>query len=262
MIPKYPVYIPSKGRFDSNLTAKALQKDGVPFHVVVEPQEADSYAKALGDENVLVLPFANLGQGSIPARNWIKQHSITLGHKRHWQIDDNCTGFCRLVGNRRLRCRSGEALSAVETFTDRYSNIDVSGLNYAMFACNPIGKVPNYRLNRYVYSCTLTNNETPFSWRGRYNEDTDYCLQVLVAGRCVVQVNAYLINKTATMTMRGGNTDELYKDDGRLAMARELERRWPGIVETKRRFGRPQHVVKWDIFRQPLIPITEVATNE
>jgi hypothetical protein len=33
--------------------------------------------------------------------------------------------------------------------------------------------------------------------------------------------------------------------DGRLKMARELERRWPGVVETKRRFNRPQHVVKY-----------------
>lgn len=259
---KYPVYIPSKGRFDSNLTAKHLLKGGVRFHVVVEPQEADCYAKALGKENVLVLPFANLGQGSIPARNWIKQHSISLGHKRHWQIDDNCDGFYRLLGNRRLRCKPAEALSAVEIFTDRYSNIDVSGLNYKMFIGNPTQKHRDYRLNCHVYSCTLTNNETPFYWRGRYNEDTDYCLQVLAAGRCVVQVNAFLVAKQATMTMKGGNSDELYKNDGRLAMARELERRWPGLVEVKRRFGRPQHVVKWGVFRQQLIPIQEAAPNE
>ena len=37
-------------------------------------------------------------------------------------------------------------------------------------------------------------------------------------------------------------------------MARSLERKWPGVVETKRRFQRPQHVVKnqWRRFDTPL----------
>jgi hypothetical protein len=39
-----------------------------------------------------------------------------------------------------------------------------------------------------------------------------------------------------------------------LKMAKALERLWPGVVETKRRFKRPQHVVKdsWKRFDTPL----------
>jgi hypothetical protein len=57
-----------------------------------------------------------------------------------------------------------------------------------------------------------------------------------------------------TMTMKGGNATELYKGDGRLKMARSLERVWPYVVETKRRFRRPQHVVRgaWRAFDTPL----------
>jgi hypothetical protein len=36
-------------------------------------------------------------------------------------------------------------------------------------------------------------------------------------------------------------------------MAKTLEQRWPGIVRTERRFGRPQHVVNWRKFDTPLI---------
>jgi hypothetical protein len=91
-------------------------------------------------------------------------------------------------------------------------------------------------------------------WRGKYNEDTDLCLQVLSAGLCTVLFNVFLCWKTKTMTMKGGNAAELYKGDGRLKMARSLERQWPGVVETKRRFKRPQHVVKdaWGRFDTPL----------
>ena len=52
--------------------------------------------------------------------------------------------------------------------------------------------------------------------------------------------------------MKGGNTDQLYKDDGRTYMARSLEREWPGVVQTIRRFGRPQHIVYWQNFDNKL----------
>jgi len=35
-------------------------------------------------------------------------------------------------------------------------------------------------------------------------------------------------------------------------MARSLERAWPGVVQVKRRYGRPQHVVAWGRFDTPL----------
>ena len=110
-------------------------------------------------------------------------------------------------------------------------------------------------LNCRVYSCSLILNSLPNKWRGKYNEDTDYCLQVLADGWCTVLMNLFLVDKAGTMVMKGGNTDELYaKNDGRLKMARSLERVWPGVVETKRRFNRPQHVVKnsWKHFDTPL----------
>ena len=70
--PKYPVYIISKGRWESRLTAKALEAMRVPYRIVVEPQEYDKYAAVIPERKILRLPFSNLGQGSIPARNWVQ----------------------------------------------------------------------------------------------------------------------------------------------------------------------------------------------
>ena len=39
MNPKYPIYIVSKGRADTRLTAKALEAMEVPYYIVVENQE-------------------------------------------------------------------------------------------------------------------------------------------------------------------------------------------------------------------------------
>ena len=51
------------------------------------------------------------------------------------------------------------------------------------------------------------------------------------------------------MLMKGGNTDELYQDDGRLKMAQSLKRQHPRIVKIKRRWGRWQHVVDYSSFK-------------
>jgi hypothetical protein len=249
-LPIYPVYIISKGRHESRLTAKFLEADGVPYRIVVEPQETEAYAEVCGAENVLTLPFSNLGLGGIPARNWIWEHAIGEGHYRHWILDDNIRRIYRLWKGRRIPCEAGPAFRQIEDFTDRYENIAISGMNYKMFG---LPNLSAYFINSHVYSCLLIRNDLPNRWRGRYNEDTDLCLQVLGDGHCTVLVNVFLADKLPSMTMKGGNTDELYLNDGRLEMAQSLERNWPGVVTVDRRWQRPQHVVDWRRFKQPLI---------
>lgn len=258
---RYPVYVISKGRYDQCLTAKFMLEDSMPFHLVVEPQEADEYVKRFGEEHVYVLPFSELGEGSIPARNWCWEHALEAGAARHWIVDDNISEVRRWHQGRRLFCDSTIAFAAAEDFTDRYTNVAMTGFNYVMFA---IDKAPPFLLNQHLYSCMLIDNALPYRWRGRYNEDTDLCLQVLSGGLCTVMIQAFLIQKKSTMTMKGGNTDELYRDDGRLKMARSLERQWPGIVKVDRRFQRPQHVVRgnWKGFDTPLIRRTDIDWDE
>jgi hypothetical protein len=263
VLPKYPVYVVSKGRADSGQTAKSLIRDEVPFKIVVEPQEQEAYANTVGAERVLVLPFSNLGLGSIPARNWIWEHSKGSGAERHWILDDNIMGFWRRWNARKMRCEAGVGLRVAEDFTDRYENVGISGLNYYMFSINKL-KQPPFYLNVHVYSCILILNSLPFRWRGRYNEDTDLCLQTLAGGWCTILFNAFLAWKKTTMTMKGGNATELYKGDGRLKMARSLERVWPHVVTVGRRFRRPQHIVRgaWRGFDTPLKLKPGVDPNE
>jgi hypothetical protein len=104
----------------------------------------------------------------------------------------------------------------------------------------------------------------PYRWRLLYNDDTDLCLQVLSGGLCTVLFNAFLVQKLGTMVVPGGNTEDLYQNDGRLRMARALERVWPGVVTTDRRFQRPQHVVKdaWRKFDTPLVRRTDLDWDE
>jgi hypothetical protein len=232
MNPKYPIYIISKGRAESRKTSRALEKIMVPYKIVIEPQEFKDYSKYISPKKILILPFSNLGQGSIPARNWVWNHAVKSGTKRHWILDDNIRGFYRLNKNMKVKCESGTIFKCAEDFTDRYLNVPMSGLNYFMFA-PARDRLPPFYLNTRVYSCILLDNSDqykPIRWRGRYNEDTDLSIRFLKAGYCTILFNAFLAYKETTMTMTGGNSDKLYKKDGRLQMAQSLWRQYQNHV--------------------------------
>lgn len=266
---RWPIYVISKGRWETPLTAKALLDLGIAFHMVVEPQEQEQYAKALPSVPLYILPFSNLGQGSIPARNWVWEHAIGEGHERHWILDDNLDGFYRLHQNRKPRIRSGNPFAPIEDFAGRYDNVALAGMNqfFVLRRC----KRPPFTLNTRVYSCILIQNDIPYRWRGRYNEDTDLSLRVLKDGWCTVLFNAVLAKKMPTMTMKGGNTEALYKlndgQDGRLLMAQSLQEQHPDVVKITRKWGRWQHQVDYRPFknnqlrRKPGIEIPKGVNN-
>jgi len=266
MTPDYPVYVISKGRHESRLTSKALESMHVPYHIVIEPQEHDLYASVIDPKKILVLPFSNLGQGSIPARNWVWEHSIARGAERHWILDDNITRFYRMNKNHREPIHTGATFKAAEDFVDRYTNIALAGFQYNAFALDN-AKHPPFTANTRVYSCILIKNDLSYRWRGRYNEDTDLSLRALKDGWCTILFIAFLADKVATMILKGGNTDELYKDDGRLIMAQSLQDQHPDVVKIDWKWNRWQHVVDYSRFKsnvlikRPNVVITEGVNN-
>lgn len=244
---KYPIYIISKGRAKNCLTAKELKRINVPFYLVIEPQEYEDY-KHITD-NILLLPFFNLGQGSIPARNFVWEHSISMGDKRHWILDDNIVNFHRLNNNKKPKVDNGDIFTWAEDFVDRYENIAIAGFNYYSF-CKTTDKLPPYYLNTRIYSCILLRNDLPYPWRGRYNEDTDLSLRALKDGYCTILFNAFLAGKVTTMRMKGGNTDNVYTDnDNRMKFAKSLQEQHPDVVKITWKFNRWQHSVNYKTFK-------------
>lgn len=217
--PKHPVYIISKGRSESMLTSRSLARMKVPHYIAIEPQDEDLYEEALDKFKIrpyvtlLVAPFSNHGDGPGRARNWCWDHSISIGAEKHWVLDDNIADFYRLHKNKRVRVESGAIFRAAEDFVDRYENVPIAGFQYRFFIA-PNSKYPPYVKNTRIYSTLLIDNKCKHRWRGRYNEDTDICLQVLKDGDCTIQFNAFLQGKAATQTVKGGNTEEFYHKEG------------------------------------------------
>jgi len=260
MNPQFPVYIISKGRWEPRLTSKALDKMDVPYHIVIEPQEYAQYSAVIDPQKILVLPFSNLGQGSIPARNWVWAHSMQQGASWHWILDDNLRDFYRLNKNLKVRGTTGVYFKVAEDFVLRYENVAIAGFQYELLTPRK-SKVPPFYLNTRIYSCILIRNDIPFRWRGRYNEDTDISLRVLKAGWCTILFNAFLCDKMPTMTMKGGNTDQLYRQDdkfdGRLEMAKSLQQQHPDVVDITWKWGRWQHQVNYNPFKRNKLKFRE-----
>ena len=248
MNPKYPIYIVSKGRWKSRLTVKALEERAIPYRIVIEPQEYDNYAEVVDSELIIQLPFSNLDQGSIPARNFIWEHALSEGSERHWILDDNIRSFYRRMSGKRYYTSSGTTFKVIEDWVDRYENVALAGMQYKAFVASTMTYRPVI-LNTRIYSCILIKNDINFRWRGRYNEDTDLSIRVLKDGWVTALFYAFMADKVATMTMKGGNTDELYKGDGRLKMAQSLIKQHPDVTRLYKRWGRWQHLVNYRVFK-------------
>ena len=276
--PKYPIYIPSKGRADSRLTIKGLNAIGVPYRVIIEEQEYAEYAAVVDRNRLLVLdkqyqrdydPCDDLGfersKGSGPARNFAWEHSIAEGHSWHWVMDDNIREFHRLHNNRIIRAGDGTVLYCMEEFVNRYANVAMAGPMYRMF-CPRRDKRSPFCLNTRIYSCNLIRNDIPFRWRARYNEDTDLSLRILKSGLCTIQFSAFLQEKMQTQRLRGGNTDEIYKN-GTVEKSKMIARLHPDVCKVAWKYGRCHHQINYRPFqatrliRRPGLEIPKEPNN-
>ena len=262
MNPQFPIYIPSKKRWHSRLTIKSLEYMNVPFSVIVEADECDDYAKVVDKSKILILPqkyldeydtFDDLGfsksKGPGAARNFAWDHSIEKGFKFHWVMDDNLDAFHRLNRNDKWEVSSGTIFKIMEDFVLRYGNIAMAGPNYYSFAKRTDSVAP-FILNTRIYSCNLIRNDTPYRWRGRYNEDTDLSLRMLKDGWCTVQFNAFLQGKVTTQRMVGGNTEVFYSKEGTYNKSKMLEDMHPDVAKVVWRFNRWHHHVDYRPFKK------------
>lgn len=266
MNPNFPIYIISKGRWSRRQTVKTLESMNCPYRIVIEPKEYDLYAQNISTDKIICLPnnFSELGQGSIPVRNFVWEHSINEGYERHWILDDNIESVERFNFNMKIKCECPTPFKIIEDFVLRYENIALAGMNYAIF-CPASEARPPIRFNERIYSCILIKNDLHLRWRGRYNEDTDLSLRVLKDGWCTVLFNSFLIGKRATMTQKGGNTDTIYNiGDKRKAFAESLAYQHADVVKVTKKFNRWHHQVNYKPFAKNILKLKDglVLKNE
>lgn len=247
MNPDFPVFVPTKGRWATPYTIKALERIGVPYTAVIEEQQYKEYSEVVNPRNLLVLPHRD--KGLTVTRNWIwdyAQHELKTPY--FWTMDDNIREFYRLDCNIKYRVTSGTFLKVMEDFAQRYENLYICGMAYEKFTPRKKKHYPVI-LNTRVYSNMLIKADIPYRNVMFFNDDTDLCLRILKDGNCILQFRAFLAEKITTMQVKGGMTDYYEKTNKRRQFAEELQRAHPDVVRVVWKFGRWHHEVDYSPFR-------------
>jgi hypothetical protein len=265
-VPKYPIYVISKGRWDKRHTSRYLEWSKIDYKIVIEQSEYENYAAVIDPAKIIVMPDEfkqeqiKIGNGGgIPVRNFVMRHSKERGDIRHWILDDNIATYKRMQNSDRVIIKGGGAFRIVEDFTDRYENILLSGHNYTMFCISTNTRFRPLTKNTRIYSSILIHNSIPFEWRGVYNEDVDLSIRVLKAGYPTILFNSILADKICTMATKGGNTSTIYADeDYAKRKVKSLISQHPDIVKlTTAKFDRDHHQVNYEGFKSLIFKLKE-----
>lgn len=218
---KYPIYVPSLGRADRNLTASMLLSANLPFLLVVEKNDYKNYAAKFDEKYLLCLPGSDYG-GVAFARNYIKAHARKNGYAKHWQLDDDIAHIIEQHQAKRLHSNTAKILQRIEKFSDLYSNIGITGLSANNFLKD---KRDPYHLNIFAYTCVLIS-DNKIKWRSNVEDDLDYNLQVLSEGLCTIRFYRFAFIWSATGKQKGGYT-KLYAN--RIKRQRNTMSLWPEL---------------------------------
>lgn len=269
IIPKYPIYIISKGRATVQKTATFLDKCRIKHYLVVEPDEYPLYYENVKHQKYTCLletpeNFSQRKNGGIPVRNWVWEHSKNNGDVRHWILDDNISKYERLDRGQKIEITSGAIFRIIEDYVDCFENIKMAGHNYTAFVIASRFTYPVTKNTRIYSSILLSNDIYPeFAWRGTYNEDTDLSLRILKAGYPTVLFNRIVACKLRTMVMSGGNTDTIYAvEDAHALKTRELVNNHNDVATESFRFSRVHHVVNYNKFKNLVMIPSDTKTTE
>lgn len=263
---QFPVYIPTRGRPDTQLTVRrlSLQAGIIPI-LVVEDAEHDAYAAANPECEVVVWPSRYLDEyektpeldphpTTGAAHNFAWDHSRDRGFTHHWIMDDNIAAFGMRHQGKEVRVTSAAPFQWHETLMQRYQNL----AGFSLGLGHTFGSQP-FTLNTRLYCATLYRNDLDsIRWRRGLNDDTIVSLDILKAGWCTAESHMLLIHKVGTsrsVRMAGGMTDFYNVSGGFIKKAAEAIRLHPDCVKMVERYGRVHHQLDYSQFTQRLIPV-------
>ena len=259
------VYIISKGRPECK-TAATLGRIGFPgewFVVCGNNDETLPEYQARWGGHVLVFDwyeqvketdpmdgfgFETMASGACPVRNATAEISRSRGELRHWQLDDDYTGFYAYDAGRHKNVRlDGEGLWRRMGAVARFAH--ACGLGNCGFPPSTREVTPDRALTfaRRVFNAhNLPSGGELFEpWRARMNDDLINAINVWRHGRAELSVRFLAMNMLPTQSEAGGLTD-LYRDEGTVRKTAYAVEACPAAVRLTERFGRYHHAVDWD----------------
>jgi len=241
-----PIFVTSKGRPGAP-TLKLLTEEGIPFSVLVEPQDEKRYEAALGgNKNIVVLPQNDRGL------SYARQFALGLARERregwYWMLDDDILHFYETRQKKTAIISVAEAFRRAEEYVA--ASLGIIALEYRRYAWN--ARPRQVSRNSYCDVAVLINASTSANYRpARYLKvDRDFTLQVLSAGRDTLRLRDVSFSVPANGSNKGGLFDT-YATGIEERELRDFAAHWPGIVTFhKKPNGRPHTKIDWQIFQE------------
>lgn len=260
------IYIISKGRPQCH-AARTLEKIKYPgewFIVCGNNDETlEQYMARWGSERVKVFDwyeqvkstdtmdnfgFGSMPSGAVPARNATAEISRARGERRHWQLDDDYTGFRTFDARTGSRpaLNDGERVAAVMERIARFADecgLANCGFPPATIECSKEQALTNSK--RVFNAHNMPSGGELFEeWRGRLNDDLINAINVWRHGRVELSFKCFAVGMPPTQSEGGGLTD-IYKGEGTVRKTAYAVMAAPGQVKLVERFGRYHHKADW-----------------
>lgn len=232
-----PIFIPSKGRPDSS-TARLLAEAGLPFTIVVEPQDKKAYRG---------LPLATLDRndaGIAFVRNWIKER---VGDGWYWMLDDDIEKFYETKNGRNHRVTAADAIRGAESLFAGDDTVAQAALEYQQFAWSATKPI-KYGGYCDVAVCIHAGRARMCRYRTEValKEDRDFTLQLLASGYRTARVCKYSFSAPKNGSNAGGLQAEYSVDGKEAAASRKMCQLWPGIcTPITKNDGRRDVKINW-----------------
>ena len=247
-LPRYPIYVPSRGRSHLARAPQLLEASGLDYILVVEPQDSDDYKKAFPNATKFVLGKSNAGLSF--ARRACKADAKANGAGYHWQIDDDIRKVSVQRDKKEQEVPIAVALAIAEALMDEFENIGGLSLRHINFSRTEEADIG---FNRAIHSASLISTEVKAHSRDNTVGDPDITLQLLNEGTCTIVLNRLVFSAPAVGAQEGGLTD--YKETAR-KRAENTQALWPGVFKIKEDKARPRLAPSriWSSFPQRPTP--------
>lgn len=193
--------------------------------------------------------FDRMASGACPVRNATRAISWDRGEKRHWQLDDDYTGFQIFdpgTGRRPAVKDGAELFERMERIAEfgyecRLANVGFTPAGIAASRENS----RNYSPRVFNAHNMPSDPELFVPWVGRMNDDLINAINVYRTGRGPeFSFNFLSMNMPATQSEDGG-LSELYREEGTVRKTAYAVMAAPGAVRLVKRFRRYHHKCDW-----------------
>ncbi|MDR1112784.1 MAG: hypothetical protein LBL18_03365 [Bacteroidales bacterium] len=231
-----PIFIPTKGRVNNQKTAELLQKTGIEYKLVVEPQEKHLYK----GHNIVVLPENDKGLA------YSRNHILSLNRGLFGMFDDDVRDF-GIVENK--RCKSvPEKLIDFIGLCEKHKGFATYCPNYRQYACSAR---KSYSVN--IQSEVISVIDASLTGNARYDgdvfpDDRDFFLQLIVHGRKTVCFGKYWFSCPHVGKSNGG-LHNMYMSGECEQGIMKLKQKWGEFIKVSRR---PYNTINASVNRSKL----------